>query len=481
MSGPVGILWGGLEAAVIDEEDVYWCSYRHCFLAQCVEELSVALKKLHAYHPGLAQGVEPKANLARLSSAVRAPPEFRERQARLSLHIDICARLVAQYREKRLAEAREVEQDIAVGHKPFRKNLEGVQQLTRNAAMPRPVRLLLLLLLVAASSTDELTEAKKQQPIRDGGLTPDAHLSANLEHVTRRAGSVQQYSTASAQSERSTSASASNAATDEDPFLKHVCMMMETADRNRTLRVGLSLASMERDHVIGPNGASGGQNSGEAGKNAGPFQGCGGEWENHPVLGGGGGVGTIALTTPQRIVLLLLGGVGCSERRSVHEISKRYGREVVIGETSMPRPEVCVFAGTWHPTAVGLRDKTRKGTHRGPKSGKYATTHDCGCLWDCVRLCLHSLSLQEVFHTIRVCVFQRPRCLPFAFVFLRVRLQVISLLRRVRLKKEGHLWSMHPRLQCLSTDADLSCQGICARFSLHDHFFFAQEATGGHS
>ncbi|KAF8303544.1 putative syntaxin binding protein [Trypanosoma cruzi] len=157
--------------------------------------------------------------------------------------------------------------------------------------MPRPVRLRLFLLLVAASSTDELTEARKQQPIRDGGLTPDAHLLANLKHVTRRAGSVQQYSTASAQSERSTSASASNAATDEDPFLKHACMMMETANRKRTLRVGLSLASMEGDHVIGPNGASGGQNSGEAGKNAGPFQGCGGNgkiiliWVAVAVLG----------------------------------------------------------------------------------------------------------------------------------------------------------------------------------------------------
>ncbi|PWV19970.1 putative syntaxin binding protein [Trypanosoma cruzi] len=231
--------------------------------------------------------------------------------------------------------------------------------------MPRPVRLRLLLFLVAASSTDELTEAKKQQLIRDGGLTPDAHLSAKLEHVMRRAGSVQRYSTASAQSERSTSASASNAATDEDPFLKQACMMMETANRNRTLRVGLSLALVQRDHVMRPNGASGGQNSGEAGKNAGPFQGCGGKWENHPDLGGGGGGGTIALTTPQRILLLVLGGVACSERCSVHEVSKRHGREVVIGK---PRCCVlrCVCAGTWHPTAVGLRGETRTGMHRGP-------------------------------------------------------------------------------------------------------------------
>ncbi|RNC33619.1 syntaxin binding protein, partial [Trypanosoma cruzi] len=155
--------------------------------------------------------------------------------------------------------------------------------------MPRPVRLRFLLLLVTASSTDELTEAKKQQLIRDGRLTPDAHLSANLEHVTRRAGSVQPESTASAQGGRSTSASASNAATDGDPLLKQACMMMETAGKKRTLRVGLSLTSMQRDHAMRPNGASGGHNSGPAGKNAGPFQGCGGKWGNHPDLGGGGG------------------------------------------------------------------------------------------------------------------------------------------------------------------------------------------------
>ncbi|PWU94929.1 putative syntaxin binding protein 1 [Trypanosoma cruzi] len=117
MSKTVGIVRGGLKAAVIDGEDAYWRLYRHCFLAQCVKELSAALKKLHAYHPGLAQGGEPKANLAELSRAVRASPEFRERQASPSLHIDICARLVAQYWGKRLAEVRKVEQGIAVGHK----------------------------------------------------------------------------------------------------------------------------------------------------------------------------------------------------------------------------------------------------------------------------------------------------------------------------------------------------------------------------
>ncbi|RNC51095.1 hypothetical protein TcCL_ESM11817 [Trypanosoma cruzi] len=91
---------------------------------------------------------------------------------------------------------------------------------------------------------------------------------------------------------------------------------------------------------------------------------------------------------------------------------------------------------------------------------------------NCVRFFLHSVPLHEAFYTIRVCVFQRLRCSPFAFVFSRVRLQFIPMQLRMRLKKEGHLWSMHPRLQCSSAGADLSCQGICARFSLQCLFFF---------
>ncbi|EKG00092.1 syntaxin binding protein, putative [Trypanosoma cruzi] len=154
-------------------------------------------------------------------------------------------------------------------------------------------------------------------------------------------------------------------------------MIMET-DRNRSLRVELSLASVQRDHAMRPNGASGGQNSGAAGTTAVPFQGCGGKEENHPDLGGGGG--TIAPTTSRRIVLLVL-GVWPAARGAR---SMRYPKGMAV-RWSLGKPRCCVLrsvcAGNWHPTAVGLTGRTRTGTQRGSKSGKYATTHDCGCLW----------------------------------------------------------------------------------------------------
>ncbi|RNC40634.1 hypothetical protein TcCL_NonESM09861 [Trypanosoma cruzi] len=96
-----------------------------------------------------------------------------------------------------------------------------------------------------------------------------------------------------------------------------------------------------------------------------------------------------------------------------------------------------------------------------------------GVCGNCVRFFLHSVPFQEAFHTMCVCVFQRLRCLPFTFVLLRVRLRAISMQIRRRLKKERHLWSMHPRFQCSSTGADLFCWGICARFPSIVYFFRA--------
>ncbi|RNC57027.1 syntaxin binding protein [Trypanosoma cruzi] len=255
-------------------------------------------------------------------------------------------------------------------------------------------------------------------------------------------------------------------------------MLIETANRNRTLQVGLSLASVQRDHAMRPNGASGGQNSGETGKTPGHFKG----------VVANGRIILIWVAVVGRLPSQLLSALCClfwvvwSAARGAR--SMRYPKGMAVRWSLWkPRCRVlrCVCPGNWHPTAVGLRGETRTGTHRGPKSGNMQLHTIAGVCGNCVHFFLHSVPLQEVFYMMRVCVFQRPRCLPFAFVFLPACAVADHFHATKRIKKEGHLWSMHPRLQCSSADADLSCRGICARFSLQCLFFFTQESTGGHS
>ncbi|KAF8281742.1 putative syntaxin binding protein [Trypanosoma cruzi] len=260
MSRHVGIVWGGLEAAVIGGEDVYWCSYRHCFLAQCVEELSVALKKLHAYHPGLAQGVEPKANPAELSSAVRAPPEFRERQARLSLHIDFlreaCGTVLGEAtgggagggtRHRRWAPTPQEKPGWRAAPDEGYRNAPACVTVSSVACDCEQHR------RVdggqeAAADPRRWTDVRRPFVCEPWACDEEGRERATIQHGV---GAERTQHECLCEQRRN----------GRDTFLKHACMMMGTG-RNRTLRVGLSLALAQRDHVIGPNGASGGQNSG---------------------------------------------------------------------------------------------------------------------------------------------------------------------------------------------------------------------------
>ncbi|EAN98909.1 hypothetical protein C3747_17g503 [Trypanosoma cruzi] len=118
----------------------------------------------------------------------------------------------------------------------------------------------------------------------------------------------------------------------------------------------------------------------------------------------------------------------------------------------------CVCPGNWHFTAVGLTARHAKECIEGQRVGQMQPHTIAGVCGDCVRFFLHSVSLHEAFHTMRVCVLTAA-LLAFYLCFLRVRLRAISMQLRGRLKKEGHLWSMHPRLQCSSTGAGLFLPG----------------------
>ncbi|KEG07651.1 syntaxin binding protein 1 [Trypanosoma grayi] len=365
----------------VDEEDPYWCRYRHRFFAHCLEELPAALKKLHSENPSLAQGMGQNANVAELGGAVRALPEFQEKQAKLSMHIDICTKVMAQYRERRLAEVCEVEQDIAAERKPFKTNLENVRRLLKEVTVPQEVRLRLLLLFVAASNTSEFTEVRKQQLIQESGMAGDVNRIASLEHLTSRVGRVRREAAVLGQEmngkQQTANTPGTNAASGGDPFLNQAYLVMEAAVKNtlsaadfptmnspndagptaasggvmrdapfkkRTLRAGLSLVALKQDGVNGQMGA----NSGVAGGGGGGYTSTGSMSPAVSPRGGGKGVslldlgnsgGIISLQSTQRIVVFVLGGVTCSEMRAAYEVSKALGREVIIGGTSLLRPD----------------------------------------------------------------------------------------------------------------------------------------------
>ena len=59
---------------------------------------------------------------------------------------------------------------------------------------------------------------------------------------------------------------------------------------------------------------------------------------------GGGGAGEVAAVSGRRVIVFMLGGMSYSELRSVHEVERAFGREIIAGSTSMITPQTFLLA-----------------------------------------------------------------------------------------------------------------------------------------
>ncbi|KAG5476809.1 hypothetical protein CUR178_03995 [Leishmania enriettii] len=374
----------------IDEHDPYWCQHRHKFFPVCLVEFPKMLQDLMAANPALVAGSRNSNNgfgvgskLADIGSAIRALPEFLEQQAKLSLHIDICTRVMDRYKQQKLAEVCEVEQDIATGRRPFKELYDTVHRMTADVSMPLGVRVRLILLLIAGTNTREFSEAKKLMLLQEAGLSSVADCCNSLSTFISRMGQLPQDVAV-----QGTDSEASNGGNGKNPLGAFVRRTL------RTNRTGLS----------DPSGSQGGGNetsaSNENGDNASvsvadPYRSQAYlilsaaanktlSTSDFPVLniGAGGGhrgslrgalqqrrtlraaadgnagvsvggptggdvnlmldlghEGQFALKTRRRIVLFVLGGVTYGEARAAYEISQTAHVEVFVGGTSILTPD----------------------------------------------------------------------------------------------------------------------------------------------
>ncbi|CAG9576552.1 putative Sec1/Munc18 related protein [Leishmania major strain Friedlin] len=183
----------------IDEHDPYWCQYRHKFFPVCLLEFPKKLQSLMAANPNLVAGMRrlnsgygAGGKLGDVGSAIRALPEFQEQQAKISLHIDICTKIMDHYKQQKLAEVCEVEQDVATGRRPFKELYDNIHRLTADVSLPLGVRVRLILLLIAGTNTREFSEAKKLMLLQEAGLSSQADLCNSFSMFISRTGQLPQ-------------------------------------------------------------------------------------------------------------------------------------------------------------------------------------------------------------------------------------------------------------------------------------------------
>ncbi|KAG5502005.1 hypothetical protein JKF63_04276 [Porcisia hertigi] len=377
----------------IDEKDPYWCQYRHKFLPLCFKEIPKKLQELMDENPTLAMGMR-KLNsgygtsnkLGAVSNAIRELPEFRERQAKLSLHIDICTKIMNHYKQQKLAEVCELEQDIATGRRPFKEVFDYTYRMTADTSLPLGVRVRLILLLIAGANTRDFPEAKKLMLLQGAGLSNEADRANALALFVSRVGQLPQETAGqgthkevsnghgacgdgknspgapvrrtlrtnrfarqgasdptSACGQENTTPQDGNSTNSPtpDPYRNQAYLILNAAASNtlNTSDFPVLNTGVEVEH---------GGSLGELAQQRRALRSDGGD-VGMSLRGPGdtdatatldlGHEGQFALKTRRRVVLFVLGGVTYGEARAAYEISKAAHVEVFVGGTSLLTPD----------------------------------------------------------------------------------------------------------------------------------------------
>lgn len=307
----------------LDELDQYWCKFRHMFLPKAVEQLPAALKQLLADNPALAGGLEKGAKLSEVGNAIRSLPEFQDKQAKLSMHIDILSKVMDLYKGQNLTEVSALEQKIAAGGS-FKDTYEAIKKTMKNA--DDNLKLRMLLLFCACCTSRDFTPAKKQALLQDLGLDGESLSVANFDAVVSRTGVIPQ---------------PKGTVTDRDPYVPQVKLILESLCAEN-----LSTTDFP---FIRPSDASATSTAASAPAPKRSLRSAGSRPSAGAARGGGGDhvldLGhdeKISLTNQQRLVVFVLGGVTRADVRSAYDIAREKQREAIVGGTSLLRADTFV-------------------------------------------------------------------------------------------------------------------------------------------
>jgi syntaxin-binding protein 1 len=308
---------------VVDEADPFWCKYRHQPLPTCCDVIPAELRQLIADNPALV-GAEKQGgtSLKDLGSAIRNLPEFQEKQAKLSMHVDICSLLVQAYQREKLADPRDVEQTIACGTGQSKQWLEAVKKACM-ALSSEESKMRLVLLFAALVASKDVSDAKKKQLLDDCGLGENAGALQGFSLLVSRGIA------------RLPQPKGLKAEAGHDAYIPQVKLIVDTIDSlSRTdfpylkdadaAAVGAGAAGPKKAGA-GKTGLLGAKFSAGVGRSA-------AQNERQLELGGGE---KVALQNQQRVVLFIIGGVTKNETRMAYEASRQLRREVIIGGTSV--------------------------------------------------------------------------------------------------------------------------------------------------
>jgi len=310
---------------LLNDTDSLWARLRHLHIADLGQLLHTEYTQFVADHPEAAKLTKAggEKDLKAMTEGLRGMPKFQEQSSRYSLHMSITEELMKKYRLRELDRVALLEQAMATGEdaqgRAYRSALADLRSLLEQGDLPLSPEDKIRLLMIYLITQEGIKQDERRQLIQLAGISPEdqvAILNLFYLNVTLVQGTAGKKKPPQ-QKKASQGADSSYEVSRYAPPLKRSV--------EESLTVGLPAS--EFPFVRPPAALSGSAGAGNGNSARG-------------AKGGGGGVPA----TGRRLIVIMLGGASYSELRSMHELSRAHGREILFGATAMLTPQTYLLA-----------------------------------------------------------------------------------------------------------------------------------------
>lgn len=293
---------------LLNDTDPLWTRLKNMHIADLGTTLHAEFKAFVAEHPeaaGLTKQGGDKG-LKTITEGLRHLPKFKERSERYSMHMALGQELMRKYGELSLEDVATLEQNMATGEdasgKAFKTALAELRQILERADLLLSPEDKMRLLMIYVITQDGIKQEERRELSRLADISPEDqvailnlfYLQVTLLHGTssRKRGVAKRDRVA-------------GEGYDVSRYVPPLKRQME-----ELLTSGLPSADFP---FVEPPSQHKGAIKGEA-------------------------------STGRRTIVFVLGGLTYSELRSMHELSRSLGREIIVGSTDMLTPQGFILA-----------------------------------------------------------------------------------------------------------------------------------------
>ncbi|EKX55455.1 Sec1 family protein A [Guillardia theta CCMP2712] len=172
----------------LDESDALWVQLRHMHIADAINFVIDEFNRFVQQNKAANMAKGEAKSLRDLSEAIKSMPQFKDRLAKYSLHMDLTKKCMALYEQKFLEKISTEEQNMATGADAQGKALKTVQQSVMNVLQDEHIseKDKLRLILIYVISQEGLSEADVDKLVSSAHLqnTSSAQrIVQNLKHL----------------------------------------------------------------------------------------------------------------------------------------------------------------------------------------------------------------------------------------------------------------------------------------------------------